>query len=197
MDYIVLDFEFNSDFKINDVTKKFEKIKRNLIMPQEIIEIGAVRLKDNYKTIDSFQTLIRPKLYKKLNPILKRMTKISNEDLNGTLGFKKCIKQFKEWIGTDDYVFCTWGNDDIFVLICNCIFNNVNYNFIEKYVDLQYIHSIKNENDIQVSLEDAVKHYNIKINSKFHRALNDAIYASKVMKKLSKNEINKQIVYLR
>jgi len=89
------------------------------------------------------------------------------------------------------------GNDDIFVLICNCIYNNVNYNFIEKYVDLQYIHSIKNENDIQVSLEDAVKHYGIKIGNKFHRALNDAIYASKVMKKLSKNEINKQIVYLR
>jgi len=65
--------------------------------------------------MDSFQIIIRPKLYKKLNPILKRMTKISNEDLNGTLGFKKCIKQFREWIGTDNYVFCTWGEMMIFL----------------------------------------------------------------------------------
>jgi len=196
MNYIVLDLEFNNPFEIDNITKRFKKVKPNLIMPQEIIEIGAVKLDNKFKFIDSFQIFIKPQLYKKLHPNVKRKTKISNKDLYDALYINECIDSFIKWIGKD-YILCTWSSGDIFTLENNCVFYNINTNWIDKYIDIQYIYSIQNKIDKQESLKNAVKFYKIEINNKMHRALNDAIYESEIIKYLDKDIINQNIMRLK
>ena len=40
-------------------------------MPFEIIEIGAVKLDKKFNIIDTYSSIIKPKLYKKLQPHIK------------------------------------------------------------------------------------------------------------------------------
>ena len=54
MNFIIFDLEWNNAYNY--------KLKRGM---NEIIEIGAVKLDENLKVIDTFKQLIKPKLSKK------------------------------------------------------------------------------------------------------------------------------------
>lgn len=59
MNYIIYDLELNS--------KPFKSK-----LPNEIIEIGAIKLDSDLKEIDTFQAFIKPHYFKKLFPVVKR-----------------------------------------------------------------------------------------------------------------------------
>ena len=56
MNYIVFDLEFNQPFNFKTGAKTYLNPK----CPFEIIQIGAVKLNDNFEITDSFNGLIRP-----------------------------------------------------------------------------------------------------------------------------------------
>ena len=60
MNYIVYDLELNS--------KPFKSH-----IPNEIIEIGAVKLNDNLQKLDSFSSFVKPRRFNKLFPIAMRL----------------------------------------------------------------------------------------------------------------------------
>ena len=47
----------------------------------EIIEIGAVKTNDLYEQIDGFRRLVRPAVYRKMNPYIQKMLAITMKDL--------------------------------------------------------------------------------------------------------------------
>ena len=59
MNYIVFDLEWNQC--------PYGKERENRRLPFEILEIGAVKLDENRKIVDSFQEVIKPAVYKKLH----------------------------------------------------------------------------------------------------------------------------------
>ena len=73
MNYIVFDLEWNQ----SPIGQAGEHPR----MPFEIIEIGAVKLDENYNVIDEFSRLVKPKIYTKLHKIIKQMLSYDEKDL--------------------------------------------------------------------------------------------------------------------
>ncbi len=91
---------------------------------------------------------------------------------------------FKTWIGDGDHILCVWSNHDIIELKRNCNYHNLNDDWLNNYLDVQaeagkYFDLPKGQ---QIGLKNAIKKLDIKIDMKFHRALNDAIYTAEVFK---------------
>ncbi|ABR48667.1 Exonuclease, RNase T and DNA polymerase III [Alkaliphilus metalliredigens QYMF] len=187
MKYIIFDFEFNSAFRIDRKTKRLMKGNTNPLCPQEIIEIGAVKTNDEFEIEETFQMFVRPVLYTKLHPKVKKKTQITNEDLLGGKSLNSSITALQHWINEDEFIMCSWGKDDINELKRNCSFFEIQTNWIDKYCDIQkmcmnYLDLPKGK---QIGLKKAVETFNIEIDSRFHKALNDSIYTAKILKKLN------------
>jgi len=171
MNYIIYDLELNS--------KPFKSS-----LPNEIIEIGAVKLDSNLNEIDTFQAFIKPKYFKKLFPVVKRKTKITQEDINSAENFKEVITNFRNWIG-DNYILVSWGHDDIHHLVTGCKINKLASNWLKKNIDLQkQVSSIYNVPPGQrYSLENALNILGIEAEENLHRALADARYTAQIFQK--------------
>ena len=107
MNYIVLDLEWNqaSDLKT--------KLENELLF--EIIEIGAVKLDENRKIIDTFHEMIKPQVFKKMHQITGELIHLKMEQLKNCRQFKDVAKDFLD-VCSEEYIFCTWGNLDILEL---------------------------------------------------------------------------------
>ncbi len=178
MNYIVIDFEFNQSYDFTSNTKG--KVNQNCTF--EIIQIGAYKLNNSFEVIDSFNQLVKPNIYKKLHPHVSKITGLTNESLSDAKHFTEVYKEFNDFLGDDEYVFCTWGKIDIKILFRNLIFYNIDICPVsKKYIDVQSIISkkITKSTKALVGLENACKHFEITDDTKqFHDAYNDAFYTA-------------------
>ena len=97
MEYIVMDLEWNQN--------PYGKSHQHSDLPFEIIEIGAVKVSgDRKEIIDSYQQVIKPRVYKKLHHKIEEITHFTNEELSHGKDFKRTVLDFLDWCG-DDYMF--------------------------------------------------------------------------------------------
>jgi len=87
MNYIVYDLELNS--------KPFKSS-----IPNEIIEIGAIKLNENLQEIGMFSSFIKPKYFKKLFSVVKQKTKITQEQINSADSFRNVINNLFDGLET-------------------------------------------------------------------------------------------------
>ncbi len=177
MTYIVMDLEWNNSYMKS--TQKFIN---------EIIEIGAVKLDGNLKTVDTFSELIKPVVSRKLRSRIKNLTHITNDDIRAGKPFASVIKDFEKWVG-DDAVILTWGDTDIRTMLTNfkCFLQKEDISFIRKYVDLQrYCQCFINmENIQQAGLSYAAECLEIDPDEfPHHRALDDSLLSAECFKKV-------------
>ncbi|MFZ5987367.1 MAG: exonuclease domain-containing protein [Bacillota bacterium] len=168
MNYIVYDLELNS--------KPFKSS-----LPNEVIEIGAIKLDSSLNEAGTFQSFIKPKYFKKLFPVVKRKTQISQEDVDNADCFKDVITRFKQWIG-DDYILISWGHDDIHHLSLNCKYNRMKIDWLKSNVDIQKQFSTIFDLPAgqRISLENALLLHGIQVEGELHRALIDAEYTARI-----------------
>lgn len=184
MNYIVLDLEWNQA-KNNNETKELQF---------EIIEIGAVKLDENLSEIDRFSSVVKPKVYKKMNPIIKEITGITEDSFIKEKQFPKVIEEFIKWCG-EDYIFCTFGSQDLYELQSNMIYHKyeIPWKYPLRFIDVQKMFGIEFEDYEQRSLEMIAIYLGVNGDEVFHRALGDAIYTSKILKKLNKHNFEKYL----
>lgn len=164
--YIVLDLEWNQPLD-RDST-----IREPFFFDSEIIEIGALRLDEQFRETGSFKTFIRPRFYPHMNGDVVRLTKIRAQDLENAPEFPRAYADFTQWCG-EDCCLCTWGPDDIPVLMDNLLMHGMDAEMPCCY-DLQRIfgHEIMRD-DRQCSLERAMELLHL-TPDRAHDALNDA-----------------------
>ena len=63
-------------------------------MPHEIIEIGACRVDRDYHVVDTFSRLIQPRLYKRLDKHIKKVTGMTEEELASGGAFADVFADF-------------------------------------------------------------------------------------------------------
>lgn len=127
MSYVILDLEWNGTY--SRTAQKFVN---------EIIEFGAVKLDDELNVVDTFSSLIAPKIGKKLSGKVKELTKINFAELvDDGVDFFTAADSFAKFLG--DSTLMTWGTSDIHALIENYIFYKDDYHipFLKSYCDLQ------------------------------------------------------------
>lgn len=180
MNYIVFDLEWNQGN-----TGKEGEVKG---IPFEIIEIGAVKLNENFQMTGEFSRLVKPQLYHEMNHITKDLIHIKMEELENEKYFPEVAEDFLEWCG-EAYIFCTWGPMDLLELQKNMKFYGMAP--LEekpmKYYDVQKLFSIGFEDrKSRRTLEYAIDFLELEKDIPFHRAYSDAYYTAKVMAKLDR-----------
>ena len=175
MNFIIFDLEFNQAYRC----------ATNKLLKQEIIEIGAVKVDEDFNVIDEFRHYINPKLFKQINPFVEAKTNITMSRLREQgFPFTQVMKEFTDWL-EKDYILCSWGIDDIRELKNNCLFYNIDIEWIQKFIDIQLLYSVTNPSEKrQVKLKQAIEELNIPQESAFHTAIDDAFYTMEVLRNI-------------
>ena len=183
MTYIVLDLEWNS---------AYYKPQGRFI--NEIIQIGAVKLNQNFEIVDSFQVYIKSQIVKKLNNRVINLTGITNEQMSRGVSFRDAVAMYNSWAGVDT-ITMTWSDSDLYAIVENTrlfLDNSLKFS-LYGYLDLQsYIqgelklmgHTLNN----QISLGNAAELLGISTDEyDLHNAQDDS-YVSALMLKRTYNE---------
>ena len=141
MDYVIFDLEWNQ----NPDGRRHPDSR----LPFEIIEIGAVKLNEKREIVDTFQCLIKPKVYHWIHDSIHEVIHVDYHELEKGIPFPRAIRRFLEWCG-EEYRFFTWGDQDVMELQRNMKY----YNLLKlmpgpvHYYDVQKLFSIKFEDGI-------------------------------------------------
>ena len=182
IEHIVIDLEFNQSYN----TKKGDKSETVAECPFEIIQIGAVKLDENLDIKDQFTVLIKPQIYPKINPIVERITGITDEILDSCVNFEEAFQLFAKFAGTNSVIY-TWGIDDIKSLFRNIVYFKCDTKSItNRYINIQPIaaKALNSQSGGTIGLKNAAELFGIECPLKFHDALNDASYTALVLKKI-------------
>jgi len=183
MKYIVLDLEFNQAFDFGNGRSKPSDGR----CPFEIIQIGAVRLDDNFKYEDSLSIFVEPSIYKRLHPYVARITGLKETNLLGKQHFPGALTELQKFACTKNIVYCVWGANDIKELRKNMDYYKLsNEATFINYIDVQKIAS-KHLNHLEgmgIGLKNAIAALGIEMDKPFHDALNDAEYTAKILQRL-------------
>lgn len=194
MNYMVFDLEFNQMFNFGK-----EKIRSaNPKCPFEIIHIGAVKLDENLHTVGKFDRLVKPKLYTRIHPYVKKITGITRQDLKTAHSFKSVFKELSEFIKDVD-VLCVWGTSDIKELLRNIDYHKLEQSLIpHSYIDVQrYTNShLQHPKGTSISLSGAAEALGVPIDLKFHNAFNDAFYTAEIFRKIGSKHMTPEVYVL-
>ena len=111
MKHIVIDLE------MNPVSRDFREIRRAL--NDEVIEIGAVKLGEDFRQIGEFQCYVKPE-YGEIKQHITRLTGITQEMVEGKEGFREVFRKFMEWVGEDEATIYSWSMSDFKQLRQEC-----------------------------------------------------------------------------
>lgn len=173
MQFIILDLEWNT---------AFDRVHKEFV--NEIIEFGAVKLNEELQEVDTFSSFVKPVIEKKLTSRVRKLTHITNEDVQSAEGYLPVTNQFSDWIGDDpETIVMSWGDMDIRALISNngFAFKNVTIPYVHHYVDLQncFMKQKGLPKAHQVGLSTAAEMIDLDPEAyALHRALGDSLLAS-------------------
>lgn len=179
MNYIVLDLEFNQSFPF----KSGKKAEPNPECPFEIIQIGAVKLNEDFEQTDTFDYMIRPQIYPRLHPFVEKITGIHLDMLADKPTFPEAYTAFLEFIGKEPAVLCTWGGDDVKSLFRNILYHDLDAQALtDQFLNVQPFAAqyLNHEAGKAIGLKNAVEALGIPEGETFHNALNDAVYTAKI-----------------
>jgi len=153
----------------------------------EIIQIGAVKLDERLRTLDTFKVMVSPCYYKKMNTRVAELTMISTGDLKYGLPFKKAFEKFISWCG-EDYCILTWGWDDIPMLEDNLAIHNMDKSLLPPYYNVQPIFDAQiTKTGKQCGLSTAMELVG-EPPFEAHDALNDALSTACICRHLNMEE---------
>lgn len=184
MNYVVVDLEWNQ--AMSSKSSVFNKLPIHL--SGEIIEIGAVKLREDMSPGEEFTVDVKPVYFKRMHYKVKKITGFDKERLAQGIAFADALEQLRQWCG-DDVVFITWGNDDQRVMEQNIIIHDLDWDWIGSWINLQLIYNLQTGGDKnQKSLASAMEHFGIEQTRVAHDALGDAYNTALVASKLDMEE---------
>lgn len=184
MNYIVVDLEWNQ--AMSSKSSVFNKLPIHL--GGEIIEIGAVRLTEDMTPGEEFTIDVRPIYFRRMHYKVKKITGFDRERLSQGVAFAEAMEQFRAWCG-DGVTFITWGCDDQRIMEQNIIIHDLDWDWIDGWVNLQMIYNLQTGGDKnQKSLASAMEHFEIEQTRIAHDALGDAYNTALVASRLDMRE---------
>lgn len=180
MGYVVMDMEWNQ--AMSSQSAVFNKLPIHL--RGEVIQIGAVKLTDDLMPGEEFQIDVKPVYFKKMHYKVEKLTGFDKERLESGVGFKEAFAKFREWCG-ENCTFLTWGSDDKAIMEQNIIIHDLDWDWIDRWVNLQVIYNIQTQaGRNQTGLSTAMEHFGIEQTRTAHDALGDAYNSALVCSKL-------------
>ncbi len=116
---------------------------------------------------------------------IAKVTGLSQGDLDAGLPMKEGLQKFLDWAGPDAEL-AEWGLDDVPVLKQNLFLAGLDENWPDRWYDLQriFLQAYPRKEGEGLTLESVVDRLGIPKEEPFHNALDDALYTTKVCRKL-------------
>lgn len=169
------------DLEMNPVSREFREVRRKL--NEEVIEIGAVRLDENFQQEAEFQCYVKPE-YGPIKKHITSLTGITQAMVADKKTYAACFQDFVDWVGEEETKIYSWSMSDIKQLRSECRYKLPDFDIEwlnERWIDLQQ------EFDDRLGLHNslALKHALGAMDHKFegtqHTALADAINTSAIL----------------
>ena len=169
------------DLEMNPVSREFREVRRKL--NEEVIEIGAVRLDENFQQEAEFQCYVKPE-YGPIKKHITSLTGITQAMVADKKTYAACFQDFVDWGGEEETKIYSWSMSDIKQLRSECRYKLPDFDIgwlNARWVDLQQ------EFDDRLGLHNslALKHALGAMDHKFegtqHTALADAINTSAIL----------------
>ncbi len=179
--YVVVDLEMCR--VSNDMRKKFN-------VKQEIIQIGAVLLDEEYKVIDKFSSYVKP-YFGKIDPFIQKLTGISNDNIKNASDIQTVLGKFFRWLPCDA-VPVSWSNSDRKQLLSETFEKNLVIpdleDVVEVWTDCQKEFGEKLDSRKCYSLEEALVATDIITEGQAHDGLIDAYNTALLFSKIRTEE---------
>ena len=150
---------------------------------QEVIEIGAYKLDRFGDEISCFKKFVRPVVHPYLSPFCKKLTTITQVQVNEASGFSDVWNAFTDWVLQDDldFILCSWGDDDRRLLLQDCDLHKEEPSILQYYLDVKTQYNIINGHQAQMlGLSGALRREGIDFSGTPHRALDDAFNLAQI-----------------
>lgn len=178
MEYVIIDLEWDNVY--------FPPKKRFI---NQILQIGAVKLDNNFNILDTFSVTVCSGISKKVTSRFAKLTGITSEIMQKGVSLEEAVNSYNLF-AEGAKVTMTWSNSDLYTIIENEDFllkNGPKFK-IQGYLDLQKLvqqnladngYDSKN----QIALEAAAELLNVDT-SKFelHTALDDCLVCAELLK---------------
>ncbi len=153
----------------------------------EIIEIGAVRINSDGKIESEFSEFIKPILNPVLSDFCMGLTSIKQDDVDYSDKFDKVIERFKNWIGSDEYVLCSWGFYDKTQFESDCNLHKLDTTWLKNHISLKHQYTgIKNIKK-HIGMSGALSMEKLTLEGTHHRGIDDAKNIAKIFLKQFNN----------
>ncbi|OJJ20044.1 3'-5' exonuclease [marine bacterium AO1-C] len=171
MNYIILDLE---------ATCWEDKSTR---MQNEIIEIGAVKLDEQGHQIDEFCEFIKPKLNQQLSEFCKKLTTITQTDIDRADTYDVVVEAFKDWIDIDEpYLLCSWGVYDKKQFEKDCNLYGLDTDWLYYHISLKHQYADIKGLERPIGMGGALRKEGLKLEGTHHRGIDDARNIAKIFK---------------
>ena len=164
---------------------------------QELIQIGAVLLDEEYEIIDSFCTFVHPR-YGELDDFIVKLTGITNADLVDAPSTEDALDSFLAWM-PEDTVMVSWSESDIYQLYHEIDGKGIDSprleDLLEESVDCQYEFEEKLNSRRTYGLAEALSITGIDCDERVHDALSDARNTALLFKKIMTEPVLKMSKY--
>ena len=181
MSLIVFDLEWNIGYQ----PRLFDYHGAEQTLRGEIIQIGAVKVDETGRVLDTFSLNLKPRLFRKLQHHIAKVTGMTQADLDSGVPIREGLQRFVRWCGPDA-AFAEWGMDDVPVLKQNLFLNNLDERWPTRWYDLQQIFLAQRgrAEGEGMTLESVITRLGIPTDRPFHDALSDALYTVDVCQRL-------------
>jgi len=148
----------------------------------EIIEIGAVIVDvDSLEMVDDFSIFIRPIIHPNLTEFCKKLTTITQEEIDRGVGFIEGMKIFVSWFSQyEKALFCSWGEYDKNQFKKDCRLHGMKYPFGLEHLNIKKAFA-KKQGVKPCGLDKALEIVNLELLGTHHRGVDDARNMARLM----------------
>lgn len=148
----------------------------------EVIEIGALKINEYGEVLSSFNKFVKPTVNPILSDFCKKLTSISQDDIDRSKTFPHVIAQFQEWIDIYDEPYClvSWGKYDKRQLQGDCRLHKLDDEWLEYHINLKDQYKDLKRLPDGPGLKKAVKMEGFEFTGIHHRAIADAENTAKI-----------------
>ena len=152
---------------------------------QEIIEIGAYMLNPYGEILGEYNRFIKPVIHPTLSVFCHELTSITQEQIDRAGNFVDVIEEFQDWamIFEEDYFLCSWGSFDRKQLILDCKLHDMDYDWVNKHLNLKGQYQEMKRLHRPCSLKHALRREGFEFDGTHHRGIDDAENLAKIFNK--------------
>ena len=154
---------------------------RSLPYPNEIIEIGALKIDSAGQTLSEFAAFVKPKLHPQLSDFCRDLTTIEQAQVDSADGFTDVVHAFQAWIDlAEPYVLGSWGFYDRKQLRKDCLLHGIDPAWLRPHISLKHQFAHIKQLPKPVGMGGALKREGLTLEGTHHRGIDDARNIAKI-----------------